>query len=361
MDPGLQSTRSADCEEVDELGGRRDLNLTEVPARVHEEASNPTGGPVARSLAVTKNRPAPGGHVIELDGMLWKPRDGATTSAAEFVTARATMIEIHSDARWNPRVEQDRAEELEQATATFEQWTRAEPGHRVKTEAEVEAMLAEWDATWKVEREARDAARKERKSQHDEGREAARLRLLEVEAHLFIASLERDQLVSHERAPAMDASRRGKAIAEEESRIERAKALATELRDVVGDPETVADRHGWLPSERRELSLTGFSLRRRREVERLREAVAVLPVTLKETQGREPRAEIREQLRRAERELALWFAVDRLEAEEMCSECELPLDWHLRNGHSLGEFTGPCPAWPSWRARLLKAREMISL
>lgn len=314
---------------------------------------------MARSTAVTKTRRAPGALVIELDGMLWKPRDGSITSAAEFATARATMIEIHRDARWNPWVEQDRAVELERAMATFEQWTRAEPGHRVKTEAEFEAMFAEWDATWKVERDALDAAREKRKAHYDEGRELARLRLLEVEAYLFIATLERDQLVSHERAPAMDEARRAKAIADEDSRIERATALVAELHDVVGDPETVVDRHGWLPRERRELSLSGFSFRRRREVERLREAVAVLPATLKATKGREPRAEIREQLRRAERELTVWLAVDRLESEAMCSECELPLDWHLRNGYALGDFTRPCPAWPSWRARLLKARGMI--
>ena len=314
---------------------------------------------MARSTSVTKRRPAPGGTVIELDGMLWKPRAGSTASATEFATARATVIDIHRDARWNPWVEQDRAEELEQAMATFEQWTRAEPGHRVKTEAEVEAMLAEWDASWKAESKARDDAREARKAQYDEERESARLRLLEVDAHRYIATLERDQLVSRERAPAMDETRRAKAIAEEESRIERATTLTAELRDVVGDPETVVDRHGWLPSERRELSLSGFSFRRRREVERLREAVAVLPGTLKETKGREPRAELREQLRRAERELNVWLAVERLEPQDMCSECELPLDWHLRNGYSLGEFTGPCSAWPSWRARVLKAREMI--
>ncbi len=314
---------------------------------------------MARSTSVTRRRPAPGDTVIELDGMLWKPRAGCTASAAEFATARATMIEIHRDARWNPWVEQDRAEELEWAMATIEQWTRAEPGHRVKTEAEVEAMLAEWDASWKAESKAREDARQARKAQYDEGRESARLRLLEVEAHRYIATLERDQLVSRERAPAMDETRRTKAIAAEESRIERATTLTAELRDLVGDPETVVDRHGWLPNERRELSLSGFSFRRRRDVERLREAVAVLPGKLTETKGREPRAEIREQLRRAERELKVWLAVERLEAQDMCSECELPLDWHLRNGHVLGEFTGPCPAWPSWRARLLKAREMI--
>ncbi|MCW2572545.1 MAG: hypothetical protein JWO88_2603 [Frankiales bacterium] len=93
------------------------------------------------------------------------------------------MIEIHRDARWNPWVEQDRAEELEWAMATIERWTRAKPGHRVKTEGEVEAMLAEWDASWKAESKAREAARQARKAQYDEGRESARLRPLEVEAH----------------------------------------------------------------------------------------------------------------------------------------------------------------------------------
>jgi hypothetical protein len=167
--------------------------------------------------------------------------------------------------------------------AAFDQRTRAEPGHRAKTEAEVEVMFAEWHATKKAEREAQDAARKEHKAQYDEGRESARLRLLEVEAHLFIATHDGDQLVSHVRAPAMDASRRARAMAEEESRIERPTALVPTLRGVVGDPETVVDRDGWLPNERGEPSLTGFSLRHRREVEQLREAVAVLPATLRET------------------------------------------------------------------------------
>ncbi|MCW2572544.1 MAG: hypothetical protein JWO88_2602 [Frankiales bacterium] len=43
----------------------------------------------------------------------------------------------------------------------------------------------------------------------------------------------------------MDETRRTKAIAAEESRIERATTLTAELCDLVGDPETVVDRHGW--------------------------------------------------------------------------------------------------------------------
>lgn len=297
--------------------------------------------------------------VLEIDGLLWKPRAGTRVSADEFAAARATMIEIHRDARWNPWVEQDRAAELELAMATFEQWTRAEPDRRVKTEVDIDAMLAEWEATWEAERKAQEAAQHGRKAQYDVDRESARLRLLELEAHTFIAALERDQLVSHERFPAMDDTRRAKAIAEEQARIDRATELIGALKPVVGDPETVSDVHGWLPSERRELSLSRFSSRRRREVERLRDEVATLPVTLKQAQGREPRAEIRQQLQRAERELAVWLAVEPLEAPDMCSECAQPMGWHLRNGYNLGEFAGPCAAWPSWRARLDKAREMI--
>ena len=80
--------------------------------------------------------------VIEHDGKLWKPKPGATATAEEFVAARTLMVEIHRDARWNPWVSDDRAAELEAAMETFEQWTRAEPGFRPKTERQVDAWMA---------------------------------------------------------------------------------------------------------------------------------------------------------------------------------------------------------------------------
>lgn len=43
-----------------------------------------------------------------------------------------------------------------------------------------------------------------------------------------------------------------------------------ELAAVVGDPETVPDERGWLPAERRELSLALFAVWRAAEVRELR-------------------------------------------------------------------------------------------
>lgn len=129
--------------------------------------------------------------------------------------------------------------------------------------------------------------------------------------------------------------------------------------DLVGDPETVVAIDGSLPSEHREHNLFRFAFRRRQHVERLRESVAALPEKLKETKGREPRGAIRDELRKAERDLAFWLSIPRLEADDMCTECHSPLAWHLRRGHILGEHSSPCPAWPTWAARVQKAREML--
>lgn len=297
--------------------------------------------------------------MIEHDGMLWKPKPGRSVSAAEFITARTTMIEIHYDARWNPWIETDRAAELDQAMATFSTWTRAEPDHHVMTDAEAKETLASWDREHKARRKKEDAARRARKRHYNADREAARLRLLEAQAQVGIADQERQMLLNHETAPYMDDTRRAKAVAEVQDTIDRWTRVVEETRDMVGDPEAVVAADGSLPNEHRERSLFWFSFRRRQEVERLRELVAILPGQLKETKGREPRAKLRNELHTAERELAFWLSIPRLEASEMCSECAIPLDWHLRRGHILGQHSGPCPAWPTWAERVRQFREMI--
>lgn len=298
-------------------------------------------------------------EVIEVEGMLWRPRPGASVSAEEFRAARELMLAIHQDARWNPWVERDRADELEQAMAAFDQWVRAEPDHRPMTSAEVKDMLAGWEADWKREWTEACAAREERKTRFDPDRFEARLALLERQAQLRIVTRRHGRLLSDEQHPAMTQDRRRAAIAEQRDRIADATDAVASLSSQVGNPEQVVDAQGWLPCERRGIALTGFSLRRQREVERLRATVAELPATLKATTGREQRAEVRSRLRCAESELAFWLAIAPLSAEEMCSECEDPLDWHERDGHIASQPTGPCPWWPTWRARVQKAHEMI--
>lgn len=297
--------------------------------------------------------------VIEVDGLLWKPKPGVTVTAEEFRTAHDTWIAIHEDACWNPWVEQDRADELERAQATWRTWTRAEPDHKVMTKAEVDEWLASWDREFKEKTKRTDAARRVRKREYNPEREAARLRLLEAQAAVAIAICEREKLLSRERFPGMDDSRRARAVQEEQDRIAGWERVIAEVEQLVGDPETVVAIDGSLPSEHREHSLFRFAFRRRQHVERLRESVAILPGKLQEASGREARAKIRDELRKAERELAFWLSIAKLDASDMCSECYSPLGWHLRRGHVLGEHSGPCPAWPTWAARVQKAREML--
>lgn len=291
--------------------------------------------------------------------MLWRPKARSHSSADELREARRVWREIHEDARWNPWVEDERAVEREQAMRVMAEWTRAEPGHRMMTKAQVEKLVDGWREEWQREWDAECAVRVARKPAFDEARATARLQLLEREAGLHIASERHRRLVSRELFPAMDDVRRGASVADAAERIERARSSVAELQALVGDPETVIDKEGWLPQERRELALTSFKYRRERKVRELREQLATLPATLKETQGREPRAKVREELRSAERALAFWLTIAPVPAEQMCSECEVPLDWHLRDGYVITEPMGPCPFWPGWRARMAKAREML--
>jgi hypothetical protein len=49
------------------------------------------------------------GEVIEVDGLLWKPKPGTTATGEEFRRARSLILEVHRDASWNPWVEEERA------------------------------------------------------------------------------------------------------------------------------------------------------------------------------------------------------------------------------------------------------------
>jgi hypothetical protein len=55
------------------------------------------------------------GVVVEIDGMLWRPKTRSRSSADELREARRVWHEIHEDARWNPWVEDERAVERERA------------------------------------------------------------------------------------------------------------------------------------------------------------------------------------------------------------------------------------------------------
>ncbi len=152
--------------------------------------------------------------VIEHDGMLWKPRRGATASTAEFIAARTLFIELHNDAMWNPWVRDERAADIDQTAEIMGQWQRAEPGHRHKSLRRWEAQQARRKRKREQER-AEDEARRERdKARYDEQRSTARLRLIEVQASLDHGLAELVGLRDGTKFPAMDPKRRAHEIEE---------------------------------------------------------------------------------------------------------------------------------------------------
>jgi len=71
-------------------------------------------------------------------------------------------------------------------------------------------------------------------------------------------------------------------------------ATVEELMQRVGDPEMMANGHGWLPAERRELALQMFAARRESEILELRERVATQEADLKAVEDRAERTRIPE-------------------------------------------------------------------
>lgn len=79
-------------------------------------------------------------------------------------------------------------------------------------------------------------------------------------------SEERDGIAAGEMYPLMPEKDRQRRLAELDRKIGHTSAVMGELSRQAGDMETVADEHGWLPSERRDLALTLFAARRVAEV-----------------------------------------------------------------------------------------------
>ncbi|WP_432955956.1 hypothetical protein [Micromonospora haikouensis] len=310
----------------------------------------PIAGPVAQP-----DEPV----IVEIDGLLWKPCPGAEATAVEFEAARSLFIEVHREARWNRWVEAGRAADLEAAMAVMGQWTRAEPGFRQKTPQEVEEWLASWRAEFEDEQAERERQRRARAAGYDEGRHHARLALLEQQSFLRGRIAERTGLQNGTRFPAMEERRRATEIAKLDAEVAEAEADIIALQREMGDPETVVDVNGWLPSQRREQALTRFVYWRCDEVQRLGAEVDRLAAEA-ESADRTQRRERRAEADRVRRKLEALRAMSPLEAKDMCPDCFSPATGH---GWSFGGVDlpgcGPCPAWPRWAARLRRTREIL--
>lgn len=293
--------------------------------------------------------------VIEHDGMLWKPRRGATASAEEFIAARSAFIELNHDARWNPWIRDERAADIDAAAEIMGQWQRAEPGHRHLSLKQWEAQQARRERQREKQR-AKDEARRERdKERYDERRATARLRLIEVQSRLDYEVAELAGYRDGTRFPAMDSKRREQAIEELKANVERHQAEIDRLQPTVGDPEDVVDEHGWLPRDRREHTWWSYRLDRERKVRDLKAKLPDLEAALKAATDRAERREHRAKLAEATRDLERLVAEGPFTADEMCSECATPMahhGWVCPPGH-------PCPAWPGWAARIREAWRIL--
>ncbi|MFC5827980.1 hypothetical protein [Nonomuraea insulae] len=294
--------------------------------------------------------------VIEHDGLLWKPKEGATSSVEEFLAARALFIELHDDADWNPWVLNDRAKDLERAQQIMGEWTRAEPGHRPMTKKQIDAMMARQDSEFKA-RQAADRERCDRdRLRYDPEREHARLSLLEHQSRMEFELHETAGLRDGTRFPAMDPRRRAEQVAEHDRTIAQLRSEIERLTNLVGDPEDVVDAHGRLPKDRREITLFYYRLNRQSEVEELRAKLPEIDAALKAATSRDERSKLQIKLGLARQKLEKLLAVPPLASEDMCADCPAPFSSH---GWSTPPWDGPCPAWPSWAARLKEARKIL--
>lgn len=285
--------------------------------------------------------------VLEVDGLLWKPRPGARASAAEFVGARTRIIEVMDEQDWNPWNRPALDAELDTLTVIFEQWTRAEPGFRQLTDDELEDRLDAAAARSTARIEAERKAREERAPRYDDALAAARLELLEKQSVLESYLDERTAVSS---------------LKDREKRREQLTAEVAQLRTRVGDPEEVIDQRGWLPRERREVNYQQFCTWRVALVEELIELISTRSAALKASSDRDERAKLRNEISLLVLKRDTLMEIPRPKPQEMCSECAQPANWHTWvTGAGMTLLgAGPCLAWPRWSERLKQAWRMLT-
>ncbi|WP_414944825.1 hypothetical protein [Amycolatopsis sp. cmx-11-32] len=263
------------------------------------------------------------GEPLEHDGMLWKPGSDTTVTFDEFVSARTTVVEILGHTIWNPWIREEREPELRAAMTVFGQWDRAEPGFHQWDEDEAIAWLDQERAESSARGEREDQQRLARIPHYDQARDEARLKLLEYDGRPYLP-IEPDAL--------------------------------DDLRRLVGDPETVIDRHGWLPAERRRLTRVGFSCWRHTEVRRRRSLIADLRAKYDASTDRAERGELRATIAREDQARQEHEIIPEPDVANMCADCDRPSSWHHSRSNVLPQ--GHCYAWPQY---LDECRQTVEL
>ena len=174
--------------------------------------------------------------------------------------------------------------------------------------------------------------------------------------------LKHDEIISRDLFPLIDDKQREWHLAALGSTIAAGQRAVDELAAAAGDPETVCDERGWLPAERRGLSLRAFKDRRAGGIRQLRTRIPARQAELKTLTGRAERATLREALRTDVARLASLETMAPMQAGDMCSECVNPA-WHspsvTYNLTDMSSTGGPCPAWPRWAQQLEKLHRAL--
>lgn len=100
---------------------------------------------------------------------------------------------------------------------------------------------------------------------------------------------------------------------------------------------------------------------REEQVRGLRRSVSELHTRLAETNVAETeRSAFRDQVKQNQRRLQVLEGLPPMAADEMCSECPRPLQWHRFTASPvLLAEVGPCLAWPRWAERIRGIREQM--
>ncbi|WP_188741645.1 hypothetical protein [Agromyces bauzanensis] len=296
-------------------------------------------------------------QIHEHEGILWKPKPGATSSFEEFLHARVQWLEIWHETDWNPWREEELAPQLARAEHVTDEWERAERDFRPLSKRQIGARMGAIKRKVGAEREADEARWERDKTRYDADREKARFALLEREVIHANQLREIADYRSGVLYPSMDAHRRTRQIAELEASITTSEQAIARLSTVVGDREDVVDENGRLPRDRRSWNLIWYRYERKERVGELQQSTAELRETLATTQDRKEKSSLQSQLYVHERRLRALLAVPRLEADQMCADCLTPQSWHVY-GRDISESC-PCPRWPIFAARTERVWEIL--
>jgi hypothetical protein len=229
--------------------------------------------------------------VVAPNGVTWTRAAGGRSSPADLLRELTELGKDRVEREWDWWQEGRAEQEQARRHAVLGEWDNG--AARAKTQQEHDASVAAMVANWDRRREIDKQQRADRAAKlYSKERERVRLDLMRAQADAAFFAHVLDEPASKEQQHAA------------ELRLAERQATAQQLRNDLGDPDDVVDRHGFLPAERRTWSLSSHMTLWRHPM--LRE--------LNRTKQR--------------RRFARLLAMRPPAPSDMCSECEAPSLWH---------------------------------